>query len=412
MRVQRCKGTQDLTPVDMKKFRRIESIFRDSCLKWGYGEVRTPTLEYLHLFTSTGTLTPSRLGKVYSFLDWDGWSGERVVMRPDGTIPIARLYIDDMEGIDPAKLFYVTNVFVFEETGAETREKWQCGAELIGPGSTAADVELMLLARGVLKKLGLKNVELRLSHADLIRALLAGFGLSPGEQARVFDRILDGDETVLAETKSERPELGGTLTPMLELKGRSSGFLKNLKALFNQDFPEMEPALNNFIGVVDLLEAVGIKYQIDIASGQGFEYYTGVMFKLLIDGEQVGGGGRYDDLIPLMGGNDIPASGFALYLDRLMELVKPAEIAGRLVQKVLIKADSNEKTIRESFQLAEALHKNGYAAEVYLGGQEPVDLKWLINIGSKVPVFTVADRTSHQSTEAATRDEVLSLLKA
>ncbi|MFC2011998.1 ATP phosphoribosyltransferase regulatory subunit, partial [Chloroflexota bacterium] len=192
MRVQRCKGSKDLSPEEMRVFRLIEGVFRDCCLKRGYEEVRTPTLEYLHLFTSTGALTPSRLGRVYSFLDWDGWSGERVVMRPDGTIPVTRLYIDSMKDRELAKLFYVTSVFVFEETGEETREKWQCGAELIGAGSTAADVELILLAMSVLKQLGLKNIELRLSHAGLIRALLAKFGLSSGEQAAVFDRILDG----------------------------------------------------------------------------------------------------------------------------------------------------------------------------------------------------------------------------
>ncbi len=169
MRVQRCKGSRDLSPEEMRGFRLIEGVFRDCCLKRGYEEVRTPTLEYLHLFTSTGTLTPSRLGKVYSFLDWDGWSGERVVLRPDGTIPIARLYIDTMAEKELAKLFYVTNVFIFEETGKETREKWQCGAELIGAGSTIADVELVILALEVLKKLGLKDdfitaVEIKKAH--------------------------------------------------------------------------------------------------------------------------------------------------------------------------------------------------------------------------------------------------------
>jgi len=81
MRVQKCKGTRDLSPEEMVRFRLIEGVFRDCCFKWGYREVRTPTIEYLHLFTSAGTLTPGMLGKVYSFLDWDGWSGERVVLR-------------------------------------------------------------------------------------------------------------------------------------------------------------------------------------------------------------------------------------------------------------------------------------------------------------------------------------------
>jgi len=412
MRVQKCKGTQDLSPEEMRRFRLIEGVFRDCCIRWGYEEVRTPTLEYLHLFTSTGTLTPGRLGRVYSFLDWDGWSGERVVLRPDGTIPIARLYIDAMEGKELAKLFYVTNVFIFEETGKETREKWQCGAELIGPGSTAADVELILLASEVLKKTGIKNIQLRLSHAGLIRALLAKFGMSPDEQSRIFDQILDGNEKVLTKIKSERPELGRILTPLLDLKGKSSGFLKNVKALFNQDLPELGPSLDNFVNVVDLLEEVGVKYQIDITSGRDFEYYTGVMFQLLAGREHVGGGGRYDALIPLMGGKDIPASGFALYLDRLMNLVKTEPPDRPSTQRILVKAESGESMIKEAFSLAGYLHEAGYAAEVDLGGQEPVNLRWRLDVRSKSPLFVLTDLTSQQKSEARTRDELLKLLKA
>ena len=89
MRVQKCKGTCDLSTEEMRRFRFIEGAFRNSCGKWGYQEVRTPTIEYMHLFTSTGTLTPGKLSKVYSFLDWDGWSGERVVLRPESTIPLS-----------------------------------------------------------------------------------------------------------------------------------------------------------------------------------------------------------------------------------------------------------------------------------------------------------------------------------
>src|SRR3970040_1133113 len=107
MRVQRSKGTQDLSPGEMRRFRLIEGVFRDCCLKWGYEEVRTPTIEYLHLFTSAGTLTPSRLSRVYSFLDWDGWSGERVVLRPDGTIPIARLSMEAQTEAHLARVLYI-----------------------------------------------------------------------------------------------------------------------------------------------------------------------------------------------------------------------------------------------------------------------------------------------------------------
>jgi histidyl-tRNA synthetase len=308
-----------------------------------------------------------------------------------------------------AKLFYVANVFSFEETGKETREKWQCGAELIGADSTTADAELVLLALEVLKKLGLKRVELRVSHAGLIRALLGKLGLSPGEQTKVFDQILDGDTGLLIRLKPERPELGRLLATMLDLKGKSSGFLKNMKALFSRDLPELEPALDNFIGVTTLLEVLGVNYQIDITSGRGFEYYTGVMFQLHANGEQVGGGGRYDALIPLMGGPNVPASGFALYLDRLMNFKKPGAPAGGSVGGVLIKA--GEGAVREAFDLVGFLHDAGYQAEVYLGNKEPADIKWTLNVRAKAPRFVLTDQVSQQRFEAKTKNEVLTLLK-
>jgi len=354
------------------------------------------------------------LGKVYSFLDWDGWSGERVVLRPDGTIPVARLYIDSIEeGLQfshkgLAKLFYVTNIFIFEETGKATRERWQCGAELIGVGSTIADVELIILALEVLKRLRLKGIELRLSHAGVIRALLAKLGLSPGEQTRIFAQILDGNVDALTKLKPGRPELGEALSLWLDLKGKSSGFPKNLKLLVTQNLPELEPYLDDFISIVNLVEALGYDYQIDITSGKGFEYYTGVIYQLFMGEEKIGGGGRYDALIPLMGGRDIPASGFALYLDPLMSLVKPEALAKPLGERILIRAEP--ETLKEGFNIANRLHEAGYVAEVHPGGQEPANLRWRLDVQSKAPLFILTDRVKRKRFEVQTADEVLRLL--
>ncbi len=390
----------------MTDFRLIEDTFRDSCLKWGYKEVRTPTLEYLHLFTSTGTLTPSMLGKVYSFLDWNGWSGERVVLRPDGTIPVARLYIDSMEGV--AKLFYIANVFIFEATGKETRERWQCGAELVGAGSPLADVELVMLALEVLKKLQLDGVKLKLSHAGLIRAILAKLGLTAEEQTRMFDRILDGDTEALAKLKLERPEAGKTLSPLLDLKGKPE-FLKNLRALFGKNLPKFKPYIDDFTRITELVEALGGDYQIDLASGRGFEYYTGIIFQIFKGEEKIGGGGRYDALIPLMGGKDTSACGFALYLDRLMNLVKPEVLVKPQKQRILIKAEP--QAAKEGFGIAAHLHEAGYMAELYLGAQSMADFDWTLDVQSKAPRFILADRVKRQKFEFQTSDEVLKLLK-
>ena len=407
MKVQRCKGTRDLSPQDMKVFRLIEGAFRDCCLKWGYEEVRTPTLEYLYLFTATGTLTPSMLNKVYSFLDWDGWSGERVVLRPDGTIPIARYYIEHIPQQELAKLFYIANVFMFEQTGGETRERWQCGAELIGGGSTAADAELTVMALEVLKQLGIADIQIKLCHAGVIRALLAKLELSPAEQARTFDQILDGDAEALARIKPRGRRQGEALSLLLNQQGKSPGFLKNLKALF--DMPELAPSLDNFIGIAELLEALGYDYLIDMASGRGFEYYTGIMFQLFKGEEKMGGGGRYDALVPLMGGRDTPASGFALYIDHLMKVINLEQGAEPVRREVLIKAEASQAQ-KEGLNLAKHLHEVGRTAEVYLGSQRPADFRWVIEVQDKAPRFMVNDQSRRLTFEAQSADQVLTLL--
>jgi histidyl-tRNA synthetase len=410
MRVQKCKGTRDLSPEEMLRFRLIEGVFRDDCLKWGYQEVRTPTIEYLHLFTSTGTLTPGTLSKVYSFLDWDGWSGERVVLRPDGTIPIARMYIDNLSEQSLARLFYVTNIFIFEGTGKESRERWQCGAELIGAADITADVELITIALESLRKLGLDNITVKLSHAGLIRALLAGFGLSPEEQGKVFDQILDGDVAVLSRLKNRTPELVRILTPLLDLKGKSPAFLRNLKAVFNHNLPQFTEALDNFIGITDLLTAMGQKYRIDIGSGRGFEYYTGLIFQLFVGDVKAGGGGRYDALIPLMGGKDIPASGFALYLDPIMGLIKQESEQSERAS-VLVRVQGKTLPARSTaFETIRLLHEAGLTASLDPGNENICNYRWLLDIRSRSPRFVLSDQKRNRKSEVGTLGEVVKLV--
>ncbi len=409
MKIQRCKGMRDLSPEEMARFRLVEGICRDCFLKWGYREVRTPTIEYLHLFTSAGTLTPGMLGKVYSFLDWDGWSGERVVLRPDGTIPVARLYTDSLQGQGLARIFYAANIFIFEESAAKTRERWQCGAELIGVGSSVADVELIALSLETLQKMGLKDVELRLSHAGLIKALLEKLGLTAEEQHRAFDLILDGDTTALAKVVRDTPELEGVLKQLLSLKGQSPDFLRTQQALIARSVPGITAPLDNFLQTVSLLDDLGIKYRINIASGAGFEYYTGIIFQFFIGGEKVGGGGRYDALIPSMGGGEIPASGFALYVDQLLGLVKPEAPAIPTPEKVLVRAESAE-ALKSAFDLADSLRWAGFIAEIDLDGKK-ASARWTVMVRAKTPSFTLVDNVGSGRSDFKNVDEVLKRLK-
>ena len=353
---------RDLFPQDMARFRRIEDAFRDSCSRFGYQEVRTPTLEYLHCFTSTGTLTPQMLRSVYSFLDWDGWSGERVVLRPDGTIPLARLFVDHMASYGPvSKFFYVENVFRFTESADEARERWQCGAELLGSAIPQADAELVVLALEVLDRLCLGPTRVEISHAGILRHLLEQLDLDPEEQGKVFDEIQEGDLQALALAERDHSRMGRFLPMLLEPRGQGSGFLKNLEASLVAEFPGLTPGFENFIELADLLTSLACPYEINFALPGGFEYYTGFMFQVFLGGTKVGGGGRYDELIPLVGGPSIPSSGFALYADRLMgSLASRSELEPSATKRVLLTGEeAGPQAARQRFELAGQLHKEG-----------------------------------------------------
>jgi len=407
MKVDKCKGFRDLSPEEMAKFRFIEGVFRDSCLKAGYQEIRTPTLEYLYLFTSVGTLTPGMLGRVYSFLDWDGWSGERVVLRPDGTIPTARLYVDNLGQQKLARLYYVENIFSFEETKEQSRERWQCGAELIGSSQPLADVELIMLGWQVLQGLKLSNIQVRLSHAGLLRTLVAELGLEAGQQDELIDQLLEGDFKALTALKPGKPNLERALSLLLELRGRSHGFLKNMRVVLAPGLPGLLPSLDNFLNVTEMLSALGCNYNIDIASGKGFEYYTGVMFQFQVGDCPVGGGGRYDSLLSLVGGSLLPASGLALYMNQLMGLIEGAPVSE---QRVLLRTEGDpSKVTKACFELAEQLHQAGFLAQLDLGDTE-TNCDWVVIVRPTSPGYLLRRTGRRKSWELDSASDVVRMV--
>ncbi len=364
----RSRGMRDLLPQVMARFRRVEAAFRQTCEAWGYREVRTPTIEHLWLFTTTGTLSSQMLGRVYSFLDWDGWSGERVVLRPDATIGTARLYVEHLQDQPVAKLYYVQNVFRFAD-GDESREDWQCGAEVIGDTQPQGDIELALLGREVLERLGLGPLELRLSHPGIVRAVLAKAGFAPGQQLELYDRILDGDLSAFQEVQERLPQAGASLR-LLGLEGEGSAYLANLRSAFLPAIPELARPLEELAVVVGALEELGCRCRIAAALVRNFEYYTGPAFHFLVRGEVVGGGGRYDSLVGLLGGQDRPASGFALDVIKVASLLPDDQEAVRRASVAVRPARGQARDLAAAFRAAAALRRRGWPAQVLAAGNE------------------------------------------
>jgi len=413
MKIPRCKGARDLMPQDMLRFRRIEEVFRTSCLAWGYKEIRTPTLEYLHLFTSAGTLTPEMLSRVYTFLDWDGWSGERVVLRPDGTIPSARFYVENMQDVPVARLCYVENMFSFEGTGQQSRERWQCGAELIGGTEPEGDAELIMLALEILNKLSMAPVSMKLSHVGLFKELLKKMGLDEEEQGRRLKEILSGDISILSDIEGQSPGVKRFLNLLLDLQGKSSGFLENLKSVLPKKLKSVDPYIEDLSQVAELLDSIGQDYEIDFASGEGFEYYTGIVFQFYSMGKVLGNGGRYDELIPLVGGDNVPASGFAIFADRIDPVSSDGSGMGPV--KVLLTSRVGQvEGMKCSFEIASMLRAEGYVVEVDLGDGSGADCHWVVSFekkGKKV-LLSLTDVTTGEGQQGLSRKQILEALKA
>ncbi len=318
----RSRGMRDLGPEAMRQFRAVERVFLDTVSARGYQEIRTPTIEPLHLFTATAALSPALLDRVYSFLDWDGWSGDRVVLRPDATVPAARWYEQRwQDSVEPARLCYVQPVYRFVP-GNGQREQWQCGVELFGLPASSADAELLLLAREVLTALGLPDLRFELAHAGLVRAVLDAALLDASAQAETLERLAGEDrDAVVGTLAAAHPALGAALRLLFAVDGGGRAYIENLRAALLPAVPPAEAALDDLAAAAGALDAAGCAYRVLPGAARNFEYYTGLTFRVLAGDAECAGGGRYDGLGEAIGGRAVPASGFGADLMRLADLV-------------------------------------------------------------------------------------------
>lgn len=350
----------DWLPDDMRLFRRIEEVFRLTCLRHGYGETRTPVIEKLYWFTGAGVLSPDLMHKIYTFLDWDGWSGERVVLRPDNTVPVCRLFSEHFMKQKQARLFYVEDVFRYDEEQKAGGRQCQMGLELLGnfESPLVRDVELLLLLMEFLRELKIGNPKITLSHAGILRAYIKTLGLSQAEEEDAFDLLLEGRIHELRRICADRCGLDG-LSRLMDLRGSSAAFLTNLKAL-GKGSPDFLAATAELEQIASLLEKMNVPFEINPAIRMDLSYYTGVMFDVDVDETVVGGGGRYDNLLQRFTGEPIGGCGFCLYAETLMNLCKSScGMPDELPSITLVVDFRKEEALVQALKSAEKLRTAG-----------------------------------------------------
>ncbi len=387
--VPRARGMRDLVPDQMRAFRRVEDAFREAAQNWGYEEIRTPTVESYSLFTAAGALSPEMLAGAYTFLDWDGWSGERVMLRYDSTIPVVRAALDG--GIElPARLLYVQSVF----RGAEG-EEWQCGLEYLGAPAVVGDLEVAAVSANTLDSLALP-VEMRLSHAGVARAAIEAAGLTDVLARRaLLDEVAGNGLAAVRGAFAEQPQALAFVDTALAGSGELA-LVDNLIALARTGLAAAVAPLAELREVAAALSEGGRTIAIDLTLPLDFEYYSGVTWELGGGGgTSWGRGGRYEPVGP----NTPPsACGLALDLDGLAAQLRRTSPRRAVVPIIAVR----EADLAPALDLARSLHRQGIPAALGETHASPIRL----SVGPNGITAAGPD----VSREGATLDEVVQLV--
>ena len=257
----------------------------------------------------------------------------------------------------------------------------------------------------------LRDIEVDLSHAGLVRAVLAETGLAPEEQASRYDRLLDGDLSVIQEIEARLPELRAPLHLLFETEGGAGTYLDSLRSAFAGAVPGMAEALDELATVSETLDRLDCPHGIQTTLVRNFEYYTGPVFEFRAAGCRLGSGGRYDGLVALVGGESAPASGFALSLAELVSHldVDVGDRKRRSGNGSSRPAATTRATLAEAFAAAQRLRALGHRATIGLTGLIAAPGDRLLTIERREGAFTYKLREigTESARDFGTLEEVL-----
>jgi histidyl-tRNA synthetase len=361
--LQAPRGTFDVLPADAARRHVLEEHARRILGAAGYGRIETPTYEPTELFArGVGEATDIVQKEMYSF---DDGAGRSMTLRPEGTAPVARAYLEHgmHKQPQPVKLWYLSSFFRAEAPQkGRYRQFWQVGAEAIGAAGPETDAELIILLADLFRAVGVKDIHLRLSslgtaetrreYRDELAAYLHAHedGLSPEVVSRIDlnpMRAFDADDRRTQETMRNAPLLLDRLAP--------------------------EDA-EHFERVKALLDEAGIAFELDPTLVRGLDYYARTLWEFTSGalGAQsaVGGGGRYDGLIEQLGGPPTPGVGWAAGIERMLLAAGEQPVPAVVVDLFVAIADRDSTAAHDAgFKLANAARRAGLSAQLELAGR-------------------------------------------
>lgn len=309
MKFRTIKGTHDILPEEAKKWQWLEDIVRQTFESWGFEEIRTPILEEAGLFEkSLGADSDVVQKEMYMFEDRDG---KIVVLRPEGTAPVVRAYIQHgLHTYDSfLKVYYIGPMFRRERPQAgRLRQFHQFGAEIIGDEGPASDALTIALAFSLLKKLGLKNFKLIINSVGC-----------PKCRTAIKDTIVNYFRPLI-NNMCDDCRRRFQINPLRILDCKNETCRTYIEKAPGTLHSLCEECRTHFDKLKETLQKFEIPFEIEPHLVRGLDYYTKTAFEFVHQelNLTILAGGRYDQLIEQMGGKPTPALGFAAGTERIL----------------------------------------------------------------------------------------------
>jgi histidyl-tRNA synthetase len=370
------KGMNDLLPPASAQWEWLEDKVRDLMQRFAYRNLRTPIVEPTALFVrGLGEVTDIVEKEMYSFED--RLNGEHLTLRPEATAGVVRAVVEhNMLYEGPKRLYYLGPMFRHERPQrGRYRQFHQIGAEALGFAGPEVDAELIVLAQSLWQELGLRDVRLelnslgqppeRLAHRQALIAYLELHIDVLDEEAK---RRLHTNPLRILDTKNPAMQAVAEGAPKL------------------MDFLG-EASLAHFNTLRALLDASGVSYTINPRLVRGMDYYNLTVFEFVTQslGSQgtICGGGRYDYLIEQIGGKPAPAVGWALGVERVLELLKEQDLLPTATHADVYAIVPDASAMPLVFEALHALRSQGVSVQMHAGAGE--------GLGSMKSQFKKAD---------------------
>ena len=353
------KGTHDILPQEVEQWHILEKNALEIFSRYGYKEIRTPIFEVTELFArGVGDTTDIVNKEMYTFEK----SERSLTLRPENTAGVVRSYIENgMSRLSPpVKLWYKGPMFRYERPQkGRQRQFHQVGVEMFGVKEPAADAEVILMAVDYLKSLGLDDLEVEINSL--------GCPKCREEFKNNLKAVLKPEFDNLCEDCQKRYEKNPLRLLDCKVESCKAIFEKpEIQKVIQSDFI-CEECADHFAKLKSYLDTMQVKYTVNKLLVRGWDYYNRTVFEIKSNnlGSQnaVCGGGRYDSLVKNHGGEDTPAVGWAMGMERLNALLPVPEL-----KKLNGYIVSNSPV--EAFELAQKLRKEGYRIEFDLSNKK------------------------------------------